>query len=116
MRWELTLNVADLVILPLPLRPALFRLSYATEFKGSLVHLRPFTLAWRADTGCSGYLEPDQALMILEIIMTKGFLQLFILLQRSISECVHVVSESIPLGWMFVRFCEVPDEPKFDGH
>ncbi|CAK9009367.1 Uncharacterized protein SCF082_LOCUS10261 [Durusdinium trenchii] len=31
-------------------------------------------LAWRADAGCSGLIEPEQAQMIMELIMTEGFL------------------------------------------
>lgn len=33
-------------------------------------------LAWRADAGCSGLIEPEQAQMIMELIMTEGFLGL----------------------------------------
>lgn len=47
------------------------RLTYATDFKGS-TFLRPFMCAWRADTGCSGYFEPDQAAMMMELIVSEG--------------------------------------------
>ena len=48
-----------------------FRLHYATDFEHPAC-LRPFQLAWRADTGVSGYLEPEQACSIMEVMMTEG--------------------------------------------
>ncbi|CAK9086345.1 FO synthase subunit 1 [Durusdinium trenchii] len=44
-------------------------LRYATDTTGPQ-YLRPWMLAWRADSGCSGYIEPDQlALLFVERIM-----------------------------------------------
>ena len=48
------------------------RLEYATSFDGA-AQCRPWMLHWRADYGCSGYLEPDQATLILELIFSEGF-------------------------------------------
>lgn len=47
------------------------RLNYAVEFKGP-AYVRPWMLAWRSDASCSGYIEPEQLLMICEIIIHSG--------------------------------------------
>lgn len=49
------------------------RLSYATSFDGP-TYCRPWMLHWRCDYGLSGYLEPEQASMIMEAIFAEGFL------------------------------------------
>ena len=47
------------------------RLHYACETTGGQ-HLRPWMLAWRADAGCSGFMEPDQLVTICELICFEG--------------------------------------------
>lgn len=47
------------------------RLNYATDYSGP-AYLRPFMLAWRADAGCSGFIEPDIALMMIELVCVEG--------------------------------------------
>ena len=37
-------------------------------------YLRPWMLAWRADSGCSGHMEPDQLIAIAELICSEGLL------------------------------------------
>ena len=49
------------------------RLLYATKAEGAQV-LRPWMLGWRQDFGCSGYHEPEQASMIVELMLLEGFL------------------------------------------
>lgn len=51
-----------------------FRLNYATTYEGQGVHLRPFMLCWRADAGCSGFIEPEVAATMMELMMSEGFL------------------------------------------
>lgn len=50
---------------------AVMRLHYATNYSDAS-HLRPYMCAWRADTGCSGFFEPDLALMLMELILSEG--------------------------------------------
>lgn len=47
------------------------RLNYATDYSGS-TFLRPYMLAWRADAGCSGYIEPEIALTLIELVCVEG--------------------------------------------
>ena len=49
------------------------RLLYASRAEGAQL-LRPWMLAWREDFGCSGFIEPDQAMMIVELMLTEGYL------------------------------------------
>ena len=49
------------------------RWHYAVETNGAQ-YLRPWMLAWRADSGCSGYMEPDQLISIAELICSEGLL------------------------------------------
>ena len=36
--------------------------------------LRPWMLSWRADHGCSGYIEPEVGGLIMELMLVEGFL------------------------------------------
>lgn len=38
------------------------------------VHLRPWQLAWRADHGISGVIEPEVCEMLMQLMLTEGFL------------------------------------------
>ena len=48
-------------------------MAYATSYDQPAC-LRPWQLSWRSDTGCSGFLEPEQALCIMEVMMSEGSL------------------------------------------
>ena len=48
------------------------RYLYASSADGAQ-YCRPWQLAWRADFGCSGYLEPEHASKILELMCSEGF-------------------------------------------
>lgn len=52
------------------------RKRYATNYEGAQF-LRPYMLAFRKDTGCSGLIEPETALRVMEAIMVEGLLGLF---------------------------------------
>ena len=49
------------------------RLDYATSFSGP-THLRPYMLSWRADSGCSGFIEPEVGAFIMELLVSEGCL------------------------------------------
>lgn len=53
--------------------PERLRRHYATEYAGP-AFLRPWMLAFRKDTGCSGMVEPEVATRIMESIMVEGLL------------------------------------------
>lgn len=48
------------------------RVLYATKAEGAQ-ELRPWMLGWRQDFGCSGFHEPEQASMIVELMLLEGF-------------------------------------------
>ena len=47
------------------------RTTYAVDYKGA-THLRPYMLCWRADAGCSGYIEPEISVVIMELMALEG--------------------------------------------
>lgn len=51
----------------------MIRVAYATSYDQPAC-LRPWMLSWRSDTGCSGFMEPEQALCIMEVVMSEGSL------------------------------------------
>lgn len=51
----------------------MIRVAYATSYDQPAC-LRPWMLSWRSDTGCSGFMEPEQALCIMEVMMSEGSL------------------------------------------
>ena len=57
----------DLIILFL-------RLHYATDFDAGAKYLRPHMLSWRPDAGCSGFIEPEISLALVESMVCEGWL------------------------------------------
>lgn len=49
------------------------RVSYAVDYENQSC-LRPYHLSWRGDTGCSGFIEPEQAVCLMEVMLTEGLL------------------------------------------
>ncbi|CAE7294563.1 unnamed protein product, partial [Symbiodinium sp. CCMP2592] len=52
--------------------PADSEKAYSIDSNGC--YLRPFQLGWRSDFGISGMMEPETAELLLELILTEGFL------------------------------------------
>ncbi|CAE7798012.1 unnamed protein product [Symbiodinium sp. CCMP2592] len=52
--------------------PADAEKAYSIDSNGC--YLRPFQLGWRSDFGISGMMEPETAELLLELILTEGFL------------------------------------------
>lgn len=50
------------------------RLLYSKELTAGPQLLRPFHLSWRADFGLSAFIEPDNLVEIVELILLNGLL------------------------------------------
>ena len=49
--------------------------------------LRPWMLSWRADHGCSGYIEPETGGLIMELMLVEGFLAVNFAATISFRQC-----------------------------
>ncbi|CAK9072657.1 unnamed protein product, partial [Durusdinium trenchii] len=78
------------------------QLHYATNYSDAS-HLRPYMCAWRADTGCSGFFEPDLALMLMELILSEGFLS-----DPDLPGCEKVAATQIPQEYLDAEYVALP--------
>lgn len=79
------------------------RMSYACSYDGASALVRPYHLAWRGDAGCSGYVEPDQAALLLEVMMSEGFMS-----NPDIPGCEKLHVTRIPTEFLDDTYTELP--------